>query len=484
MGKLKGIYLVLLIFVIVLRVFISIKTFSLSPDISTQLHTLVNFTGGKGVTVNVFDNGKIVPFSYRAHAPGLVLFLYLFHFFLNDVILSALLLSITSDVLLILFVFVFGPLLNLSILKQTILYLVCAFIVSPFSTFWPADYLATSFVAWGVYFLFLFSNCNRFKHLLLSVILCTLAYFVKYSFLPFLGLPFLYLLINQLIERRIEIKILLKSSALTILFFIFISFITKILIGKAVQVIDTEYGFYPMNLLKFDSFLFHFGTYDYRIDSFLLKISNGFVNFRLVSILMTLLAVLFLILKFRSIFKLKRSISANDYLITLMLTLLILIVPFLTILSLISAPIKFDDNWTYVQTTRYYGPVILLFNFMLIYNLLIISKKYLGYALLFIFTILHVLAFRSFGINGQYGNDYFTYKQIESILLQEGLFNKLGNETIVIYNGVEKFNSAYYVLNAKGITTVDMQTNKYIIDSTKFKKVQMANLKYKVYINE
>ena len=442
--------------VIILRVLFTLKTFTLSPDISTQLHTLVNFSNGKGITVNVFENGVITAKPYSAHAPGLVLFLYLANTMTGDVITSAYTVSLFSDLFICLFVFIASGYFFESVKYRMFLVLTTALTVSPFYTCWPADYLATAWAVWSVYFLLLYNQKSKFVYFILSSFFCTISYFVKYSFFPFLAAPFLFVLYRQHIRGRIYSKDSILALFISILLYLICSFTNYLLIGKPAQTVAVDYGFYPENLLQFDSFLFHIGNYEIKVNRIIENISNNLLNWQLISGVLTVLSLLYLINKFIKIYKVKDINSIRNILIVILLIYIVLIVFFLCIMSLVSPAILIDDNWTYVKTTRYYAPVIVLFNITLLYTLIHYKKKLLAYTIISLFTILHMLSFRSVLKVGNFGQDYFAYKGLESRILNTSINRNSDKTFVVLFKGIEKFNDVYYVLNASGIVSIDV----------------------------
>lgn len=472
----KIFFLIVILFIVVaFRVIFSFKTFTLSPDISTQLHTLVNFSQGKGITVNVFDNGRIMPVRYAAHAPGLIFFLNLFYFFFKDVILSSCLLNLASDLSIILFAVLVAKELELPFFQKLFLYLILGIIVSPFYASWTADYLATAFVVWATFFLFKYAKHLRLPYISIASILCALSYFVKYSFLPFLFLPFLFILLKQLIERRYILRHLIYSLSVIFVLFFLTVLVNYYLIGKPAQTVETVYGFYPENLKKFDAFLFHFGTYDLKLNSLLTKLTRGLIDLRRCTGLATCIAIAYFLFRVHKYYRAKTVNGSFNFLILLFTSLTFLIVPFLTFLSLISAPIKFDANWTYVETTRYFAPVIILFNFLFVLSFLNYKHKLLGYVMLILFTGLHVLAYRSFYKIGMYGNDYFSVRRLEKKILNTVPFTDSAKPKIILYGGKEKFCNTYYILNANAIVTSDTSVTKINREDSLFQFIDLAN---------
>ena len=137
---------------IISKIIIEYKNFSLSPDISQQLHSLYNFTHGKGITSGFFNTGKIEFIKYNYNSSGLAILLFPIDLVVNNTIVSVFILCIINVLFFVFFLRKINQLLRLDSWLERIVVVFFIFTVSPFVYHWPADALAMTCCLWGFYF--------------------------------------------------------------------------------------------------------------------------------------------------------------------------------------------------------------------------------------------------------------------------------------------------------------------------------------------
>ena len=453
---------------ILVRLIFVIKNFSIHWDISVQLHTLTNFLDGKGISLTVLDSQGLGNSLYTYHSSGLVLILSPIYFVFKNVLISLLILNVGCELLLLLLILKTIKALHLPRWKSTIALFFMAFTMSPFAVGFSADILATVFCLWGIFYFVSYQNKRSNGKLLIGIFLLSLSYLVKYSFLPFTLFPLVYKLCSERFILKNKLFDYVKIACvilccLTAIYFVNISFVglgtkTTFNIGDEI---------YFNNLRKFDGFLFHFGNFDYYIDNLIGPLSGSKLTFRNCSLTISITFLIILTIEFINFLKGRSSRYFQHEILVSTVSLTMLIIGFLLSLSLVIPPNLEYINWTYVQETRYYSPIIISFNlFMVLYFTKgkIIYGKMLFLLLIF---LINVAAFRSLIIGGNFGDDFFKVKEEQRILLNK-LMPKYNNaSTVIIYSESEKNTKDFYILRANGFLLLSEADN---FDSTNLRK--------------
>ena len=433
--------------------------FNLNPDTSIQLHTLKNFVAGNGISLTSIDANNAVIYQPVSLWPaGLVIFLTPFYLITKSTVTSALILKLFSNLFFILFLSKYLNYLKLENHKKKFIIFFFVVSIAPFVEFYFSDTIATVLCLWGFYFNLKYQDNNRYSNLLLSIFLLAISYFVKYSFLPFLFYPVLSFIFKEKLKAFKKLKQFIIIISATIALGLFFYYINSLLVGKMQMktTLDAFEGNPHWNQLsRFDGFLFTFGIYEWVFQN-LIRDHLGFnMQFNWISILVTL----YFYIIFIKIF-LKRNKEAiipsrlNSINISLSAgALIMLFLSFLTINNPGQTWVK--PYWTFVEETRYYGPVIVigLINVLIIF--LAQRKHSLLHIIIPLMFVFNLYAYRTVIQSGFWGKNYKYYTNIKKNVSDAMPENNDSKLAVVFFDKATKNSDQYYYLQSQGIILLD-----------------------------
>ncbi len=429
-------------------------SFHLSPDISTQGATVINFASGNGISLASVDDNYAVSYNTISYWPaGLVLFLTPFYLFTKSTVAAAILLKMAAYLFLLFFLSAYFRHFQLEQINRKLILLFFATAVAPFIHLYPSDSLAMVLCLWGFYFNMKYLNEKKVAYVLAALTLLGLSYFVKYSFIPFLFYPVISFLIMENTQSFRKIGQLLILTGFTLVAAISVYTLNFLLIGKSTvpAAWDALNGNpHWKQLSRFDGFLFTFGNYEWALENF---IKNHFgVNFQFnwISVLVTVyFHLLFLIVCYKwKRFQNKKWLSS----INISLTAGSLIILFLAFLSLNNPGQTWSTPyWTFVEETRYFAPVIVIGLLNVLVITLDLRKISLSLLLIVLMVGLNLLAYKFIIQNGSWGQNYQTYVEVKE-KMNEVLSSTTSDETSVVFVDNDVKNSAsYYYLLSQGL---------------------------------
>ncbi len=429
--------------------------FHASIDISIQQHTLLNFVNGHGISItNMDENGNLFYKTDSNWAPGLVVMMAPVYLLTENVLLTIILIKIISLVFFVLFLYKYSNFLKISYAHAKIIIIFFAFSVSPFVHFYPADLLATVLCLWGFYYCMLYISNPTYHNLISSITLLALSYFVKFSFLPFLlfvGAAFLLKERYQIFKKS---KQLISIILVSMLAFVVVTTINYLLIGPTSQ--DTSMDAFNgtphwEHLSRIRGFMYTVGI---PLEDFLYERINNYIINRLTFNFVSLIVTLYLYCLFAYNFvrnhieKVDRPFQQS---LSVSFSSSALILIFLAFLSInIPGQTWKKPAWTFVEETRYYGPVIII---GLINALIIMLRKrklsliHLVIGAMFCLNIWAYYFTVKYGFNGSNLASYIEAKKIvEGVVYVE-------NEKripIVYFDDFTKKSELYHNLQSNG----------------------------------
>lgn len=451
----NGLYVLLLFSLIVIEYF----NFHLCPDVGIQLHTLKNFVSGHGITLTGIDKNNLIVYEPVSLWPaGFVILLSPVYLITKAAIITTLVGKFIAFIFYILFLAKYMQHLQLEKLHKKIIILFCIFSVSPFIHFYPADAMATVLCLWGFYFNLSYQQNEKKGWLLASIFLMALSYFVKYSFLPFLFYPLAAFVLK---ERTTVFK---KPAQFATIFFVtlaagFIFYqLNILLVGKTAlgMGFDAFKGNAHWNQLSHaNGFLFGFGVvYEWAYQNFLRDHFGLHIRFNLLAIFVTACFYLFFISAF---LKKKMQVANSPFINSINISLSAggLICFFLYFLS-INNPGQtwMTPYWTFVEESRYYGPVIVI-GLLNILILLLQKKKVLAYLIIAGFCIINICAYDYAVHHGFWGINADTYFKMRKALPPLADGNQVLGLPIVYFDEAAKKSDEYYYLLSQGIILVE-----------------------------
>lgn len=424
-----------------------------------QFHTLKNFVNGHGISLTSLDaNNNVVYLPCSLWPAGLVIFLSPVYFITKSAVLSGLILKLIGNIFFILFLSKYFNYLNLEnyIRKFIIIFLIIA--VAPFVEFYVSDLIATVFCLWGFYFNLQYQDTGKYRHLLLSVIFIGVSYFIKYSFLPFLLYPAVSFILKERWAIFNKLKELLVIVFFTTIAYFLFYYLNKMLVGDMqMQSAFDAFNGNPhwFQLERFDGFLFTFGIYEWVFENFIRGLTGGSIHFNWISLLATLY---FYILFVKTFFTKSNTARAPVFKNSLNISLSagILIMGFLAFLTLNNPGQTWTKPyWTFVQETRYYGPVIIIGLLNLI--ILFFYKKEASFLhiLVPVMMVLNLYAYRTVIQSGFWGKDYQHYSKVKENISTQLELNNNGNLPVVYYDKNVKSSDEYYYLQSEGTILLD-----------------------------
>lgn len=435
---------------IISKIILEYKNFSLSPDIAHQLHSLYNFTNGNGISIGILNSDKISFYLYNYNSSGLALLLFPINLIIKNTIVSAFILNIFNVLAFALWLSKMNGLLKVDGYLEKLIIIFFIFIVSPFVYHWPSDSLAMTMCLWGVYFTLKNSISRKNVDFITSVFFMSLAYLIKYSFFPFLAFPILFFLFMHGGLRKEKLLPLAKALFVTACFGILFFGINYYFVGQRTEDAIFTGKIYLQNLLKTDGFLFHLGNYEYFIQNIF---TNNFnINFQFIFLSRIVTVTIIFILLYNIIKKSTRNHESNSLRLIMTSTFLAiaLIFTFLGLLSLINPSILIDNQlWTFVENTRYYSPVIILgYLFVLLYLFKNVNHR-IFYTIFLTILFINFLSFRSLILVGNFGNDFSKYRTLQSRYEQQHILSQ--PDKVIYYTDSVKNTPEYFTLLASGM---------------------------------
>ncbi len=448
-------------------VIIEYSNFHLSPDLSIQLHTLKNFVGGHGIALATLDdNGLVIYQPYSLWPAGLVLFLTPIYLITKSAITSLLILKLIGYIFFLLFLSNYLNYLKLKDHQKKFIILFFIVSIAPFVYFNASDTIATTLCMWSFYFYIKYQDDEKITHLLLSIFLVSFCYFIKYSFLPFLFYP----AVAFVLKEKLDVFKKFKQFALIILFTLssglLFYYLNKLLVGP-VQIVTSMDAFngnpHWNQLTRFDGFLFNFGIYEWFFENLIKSHLGISFQFNWLSILVTFY---FYWLFVKMFFKRGRYPDNTRFLnsINISISSGAMLIGFLCFLTINNPGQTWTKPyWTFVEETRYYGPVIIvgLINVLIIF--LIKKKGSLIHIIVPIMIFLNLFAYRTVMQSGFWGNNYKSYLLMKSNIFRQMQINDSLKRPVVYFDKVTQNSNFYYYLQANGI--ILLEKNK--IGSTK-----------------
>ncbi|MEO6721253.1 MAG: hypothetical protein ABIN67_12860 [Ferruginibacter sp.] len=454
--------LYLLLFVSLL--IIEYYNFHLCPDISIQLHTLKNFVNGHGITLTSIDENNVTVYQPCSLWPaGLVVFLSPIYLITKSAITTALAGKLMANLFFILFLSKYMVYLKLENQRKKVIIFFFIISVSPFIHFYPADTIATVLCLWGFYFNLKYQDDKKNINLAICVLLLSCSYFVKYSFLPFLMYPVAAFIVKERTKVFKQLRQLFTIISYTLAAAILIYAINYLLLGKSQMVssFDALHGNAHWNqLVRTDGFLFNFGVvYEWAYENFIRNHFGIHIPFNWIAVFVTTIFYLM----FLGAFLNKKFPDANAAFlnsINISLSAGALVFGFLLFLT-INNPGQtwMKPYWTFVEETRYYGPVIVI---GLVNVLIILLAKRKGWlsnviiaGLFFINLFAYDFAIRSgfWGINAQ------TYFKIRKNIASSFNINDRSKISLVYFEPLSKASDEYYYLQSQGV--ILLEDSKY-----------------------
>jgi hypothetical protein len=263
-----------------------------------------------------------------------------------------------------------------------------------------------------------------------------------------------------------KVKQWLGIIVCTLLAGAFFYFLNRLLVGPAQMVTrwDAFSGLaHWRQLSHFVGFLFTFGTYQWFFENMIRRIFDISITFNWVSLLVTFY---FLWILIKAFFREKEYKNTHLHTsITISLSAAALIIGFLSFLTINNpGQVWLKPYWTFVQDTRYYGPVIII---VLINGLILFLVKKKGtflHIIIPIMILLNLFAYRTIIQSGFWGNNYKSYSLMKRNISGEMAKDPL--KPVVVYFDKETKNSNYYYyLQANGM--ILMEKDKMILNNSK-----------------
>lgn len=450
-------YLLLFISLMVINYFY----FTLVPDISTQLNTLVNFVNGHGITTATLDANNVLQYVQCSKWPaGFVLFMAPLYLVTQSAIGSVLILNACCYIFYIFFLDKYLKYLRINSLKQKFIIFFLTISVAPFIYFHTPDMLATVIALWAFYFNCKYLDQGDKQNLVLSILLLGFCYFIKYSFLPFVFSPLISFILKEKIRffKRIkEFFLIFLLSLTTVTFFYFLN---KGLVGQNDVGFATTFDLLSRKahwnqLSHFNGFLFTFGIYEWVVENLFRDHFNLNIQFNWISIVVTTyFYFLFLKAYLKKVWVYNRPFYNS---INISLSAGGLIIAFLTFLTLNNPGQTWTTPyWTFVEETRYYGPVIIigLINILIIF--LNEKKGIIIHILVPLMIVFNLFAYRSAIQLGFWGNNFSSYKRSKEEVYSEV---RKSSKPLVFYFETEMYNTTpFLILQSEGETLVKNDT--------------------------
>lgn len=431
--------------------------FHLNPDAGIQLQTLTNFVAGHGISTSTLNGHNLIVYQVCSYWPaGLVVFLTPIFLLTHNTVASFIILKAIGFIFLILFLSKYLNYLQLEDHQRKFIIFFFMVWAVPVVQFYASDLIATSICLWSFYYFIHYLDKRKTSYLLLSIFLVSLCYFIRYSFLPFLMYPTVAFILKEKWGVFKRIKPLLLIVIFTAGSGLFFYLLNRWLVGpvQSDSRLDAFKGIaHWMQLSHFVGFLFTFGIYEWFFQNMVRNIFDVSITFNWVSLLVTFYFFRVLLKEFFS--KQRNMLDSYFYnSITVSLSAAILIIAFLSFLTInIPGQTWLYPYWTYVQDTRYYGPVIIIVVINILILFLIKKKGSFLHIIIPVMILLNLFTYRTIVQSGFWGNNYKSYSLMKQKISSEMI--KDPSKPAVVYFVKEAKNSNYYYyLMAHGLTLV------------------------------
>jgi hypothetical protein len=443
--------------------------FHLTTDAATQLQTLINFVSGHGIsTTTLNENNQVVYQACSLWPAGLVVFLTPVYLFTHSTVASFIILKALGFIFFILFLARYLVYLQLKDYQRKFIIVFFSLWAVPVVEFYASDMIATSICLWSFYYFIQYLDNEKTGYLLLSILLVASCYFIRYSFLPFLMYPAVAFILKEKRNVFKKIKQLLAIIVYSLMAGVFFYFLNRLLVGPAQMATrwDAFTGHAHWSQLRhFVGFLFTFGTYQWFFENMIRRIFDVNLAFNWISLLVTFYFCWILLKGFFS--KARNIVNFRFYnSIIISISAGFLIISFLCLLT-INNPGQtwLPPYWTFVQDTRYYGPVIFI---VLINVLVLFLLKKEGSLLHFIIPVmilLNLFTYRTIIQSGFWGNNYQSYAMMKKNITAEMPLDPSLQPVVVYFDKDTKNSNYYYYLQANGTimmekARIDLHNNK------------------------
>lgn len=443
--------------------------FHLNTDAAIQLQTLINFVSGHGIsTTTLNENNHVIYQACSLWPAGLVVFLTPIYLLTHNTVASFIIAKAIGFIFFILFLSRFLVYLQLKNYQRKFIILFFSLWAVPVVEFYTSDMIATSICLWSFYYFLQYLENEKNGYLLLSIFLVALCYFIRYSFLPFLMYPAVAFILKEKQNVFNKIKSLLTIIVFTLLAGIFFYFLNRLLVGPAQMA--TRWDAFTGNahweqLSHFVGFLFTFGTYQWFFENMIGRIFDVNLAFNWISLLATFY---FCWIVLKAFFSKERNNGDFRFYNSIIISISagFLIISFLCFLT-INNPGQtwLPPYWTFVQDTRYYGPVI----FILLINVLVLffikKKGTLLHIIIPVMILLNLFTYRTIIQSGFWGNNYQSYSMMKKNITAEMPLDPSLQPVIVYFDKDTKNSYYYFYLQANG--TIMMEKNKIGLHNNK-----------------
>ena len=457
-------YCLLFVSLLVLEYF----NFHLNTDAAIQLQTLTNFVSGHGITTTTLNENNLMVYQACSLWPaGLVVLLTPIYLLTHNPVASFIILKAIGFIFFILFLWRYLIYLQLKDHQRKFIIFFFFLWAVPVVEFYASDMIATSICLWSFYYFVQYLDNKKPGYLLLSIFLVASCYFIRYSFLPFLMYPAVAFILKE--KRNVFNKTgqLLAIIVCTLVAGAFFYFLNRLLVGPSQMV--TKWDAFTghahwRQLSHFVGFLFSFGTYQWFFENTIRRIFDISITFNWVSLLVTFY---FLWILVKAFFR-EKEYKENTHLhtsITISLSAAALIIGFLSFLTINNpGQVWLKPYWTFVQDTRYYGPVIFIVLINVLVLFLVKKKGTFLHIIIPIMILLNLFAYRTIIQSGFWGNNYKSYSLMKNEISQQ--FVKDSAKPSVVYFDKETKNSNYYFyLQANGM--IMMEKDKMNVNNSK-----------------
>jgi len=360
---------------ILLRIENLILFSGLNIDKAIQLAATYNFLNGHGIllsTVFTSDLNQICYVPFSGWPPGFTFWILPFTILNNNFHTV----SVIADCffMLILFVGVYKLLRSLFNERAkeyfSLFCLLNMFSFSPFYYFTSTDRYAVTFFIFALYFfvqLIQNKNNNRLNSLLTALFIF-LAALTRFAYLPMtIFLPLSIIFIGKFKKDKQLIKNGLASLVLAFVLSASLYAFQKLYYGNGTYLEQAKFALHFENLLQFDPILFKTFFFTETFESQISKgssLSSALITFKLLFTFTLLFHFLYGLFQRAK----KNSHDILFYFDIVSLIALSITIGTLVLLSIVSPATHFNGNlsWTYVEESRYYAPVILIFQIYLI----------------------------------------------------------------------------------------------------------------------
>jgi len=443
--------------------------FHLNTDAAIQLQTLMNFVSGHGIsTTTLNENNQLIYQACSLWPAGLVVLLTPIYLLTHNTVASFIILKAIGFIFFILFLSKFLVYLRLKDFQRKFIIVFFSLWAVPVVEFNASDMIATSICLWSFYYFIQYLDNEKTGYLLLSIFLVASCYFIRYSFLPFLMYPAVAFILKEKRNVFNKIKQLLAIIVFTLVSGIFFYFLNRLLVGPAQMATrwDAFTGHAHWGQLShFVGFLFTFGTYQWFFENMIRRISDVNLTFNWISLLVTFYFCWILLKEFLSKARNNRDFRFYNSIIISISTGL-LIISFLCFLT-INNPGQtwLPPYWTFVQDTRYYGPVIFIVLINVLVLFLIKMKGTLLHIIIPVMILLNLFTYRTIIQSGFWGNNYQSYAMMKKNITAEMPLDPSLQPVVVYFDKGTKNSYYYFYLQANG--TIMMEKDKIGLHNNK-----------------